>query len=347
MVALGNFDGVHLGHQKVIAPVLPPDLPQLQSPVTVPELGTPRMIQGYSDRCTLLIDSCHAQNSQPPAPQIHNPPLPTVVTFYPHPQEFFSGAPRPWLTPLGEKAAVLQSLGIAQLVLLPFNPELAALAPQTFVEQILLRHLQARHISVGQDFRFGHQRAGTTALLQSLALAQGVKVTCVALAQSGGDRISSSRIRQALWTGDLTTARQLLGRPYSITGRVVRGQELGRQLGFPTANLQITPDKALPRTGVYGVWVYGIPGHSLHHPQPGVMNLGVRPTVDGQHQTLEVHVLQWQGDLYGQTLTVTLETFLRPEQRFDSLAQLKAQIEADCQTAVATLQGKTRPQVRA
>jgi riboflavin kinase/FMN adenylyltransferase len=263
-------------------------------------------------------------------------PIPTVVTFYPHPQEFFSQQSRPWLTPLDEKAMTLKSLGVRQLVLLPFNQALATLQPEAFVQEILLDRLQAKHISVGADFRFGADRMGTVDLLQQLADQRGISVTVLALAQAGGDRISSSRIRQALCAGDLETVHQLMGRPYALRGRVVTGQKLGRQLGFPTANLQIPEDKFLPRTGVYSVKVYGVPkatGVSI----PGVMNLGVRPTVAGQTQTVEVHLLNWSGDLYGQTLTVTLESFLRPEQRFDSLEHLKAQIQADCQAAQAIL----------
>jgi riboflavin kinase/FMN adenylyltransferase len=263
--------------------------------------------------------------------------IPTVVTFYPHPQEFFSGQARPWLTPLEEKAALLKQLGVQQLVLLPFNRELAQLPPETFVTEVLLGRLQARHISVGADFRFGHRRAGDVALLEKLAIQRGVKVTVVDLAQSEGDRISSSRIRQALWAGDVAQAEQLLGRPYRLIGRVVQGQQLGRTLGFPTANLRLPPEKFLPRTGVYSVRVFGVPGQPATEGLPGVMNLGVRPTVDGQTQTIEVHLLNWQGNLYGAQLTVALRGFLRPEQRFESLEHLKAQIQADCAAALAVL----------
>ncbi len=313
-------------------------------------------IWGYSDRTPLRLDFCDGQEPDQSDHRAQSPPIPvgsaltpipTVVTFYPHPQEFFSTEPRPWLTPLDEKAALLRNLGIRQLVLLPFNQELATLRPEAFVETILIHRLQARHISVGADFHFGYRRGGTAPLLKTLAAAHGVTVTVVDLAQAGGDRISSSRIREALWTGDLAMARQLLGRPYALTGRVVPGQQLGRQLGFPTANLRVLGDKYLPCNGVYGVRVHGIAGSSPQHPLAGVMNLGMRPTVAGQTQTLEVHVLNWAGDLYGQTLTVTLEVFLRPEQRFDSLDQLKTQIQVDCQRAAALLRVGNRPEVRA
>jgi riboflavin kinase/FMN adenylyltransferase len=338
---LGNFDGVHLGHQAVIRPILPiaPNQSQIVAAkhlTAPPALST---LQGYSDRCPFLLDTCDFQSATPPTerPPGAPSPIPTVVTFFPHPQEFFSGQSRPWLTPLEEKAAFMKQLGVRQLVLLPFNTELANLSPTTFVAEVLLDRLQARHISVGADFRFGHRRAGDVTLLKQLATQRGAAVTVVDLAQTGGDRISSSRIRQALCTGDVDQVQQLMGRPYRLVGRVVKGEQLGRQLGFPTANLRVPPEKFLPRTGVYSVFVYGVPGYPADEGLPGVMNLGVRPTVDGQHQSIEVHLLNWHGNLYDQSLTVALKEFLRPEQRFASLDHLKAQIQADCAAALMRL----------
>ena len=339
-IALGNFDGVHLGHQTVIRPIVAATTEPFPAPIA-PE--APPLVftslQGYSDRCPLLLEPCDFQPASPPAelPLGAPSPIPTVVTFYPHPQEFFTGKVRPWLTPLAEKAALMKQLGIRQLLLLPFNAELANLPPEVFVEKVLLERLQAQHISVGSDFRFGHKRAGTVTLLERLATRHGTRVTVVDLAQSAGDRISSSRIRQSLCTGDIEPVEPLLGRPYRLIGQVVKGQQLGRTLGFPTANLQLPPEKFLPRTGVYSVLVYDVPGTTPGQGLPGVMNLGVRPTVDGQHQAIEVHLLGWQGNLYGHTLTVALKGFLRPEQRFDSLDRLKAQIQADCEAAAAVL----------
>lgn len=339
-IALGNFDGVHLGHQTVIQPILSAQpAAKLRQPVV--DMNEIALLRGYSDRCSRLLASSGTASSNP-SPYSRQglgaDALPTVVTFYPHPREFFSGRARPWLTPLSEKAIFMRRLGVEQLVLLPFSRELANLSPPDFVEAILINRLQARHISVGADFRFGRQRAGDVALLAKLATQRGVQVTIVELAQDSGDRISSSRIRQALGVGDMSQAQQLLGRPYCLAGRVVQGQQLGRQLGFPTANLQVLPEKFLPRTGVYSVMVYGVPNQLPQQGVPGVMNLGVRPTVDGQQQTVEVHLLNWQGNLYGCTLTVALVGFLRPEQRFDSLDQLKTQIQADCAAARTALQ---------
>ena len=218
--------------------------------------------------------------------------------------------------------------------MLPFNQALAELSPEAFVKQILIDGLKAKHISVGSDFRFGKERSGTAEGLSKIAAQYDVPVTRVALRQEKGDRISSSRIRKALAAGELTEATQLLGRPYLLTGRVVRGQQIGRTIGFATANLQVPADKYLPRTGVYSVRVYGV----TRAPLLGVMNIGHRPTVGGQSLSVEVHLLDWSGELYGQTLTASLETFIRAEQKFDSLVQLKAQIEQDCQTAKLALE---------
>jgi len=268
----------------------------------------------------------------------------TVVTFSPHPQEFFTGQRRTLLTPLDEKIPLLQSIGVEQLVLIPFGRELANLSPEQFIETILVQCLQAEQISVGEDFRFGCQRAGTSADLQAIAAAFGIDVEIVPLQTQGGERISSSVIRQALEQGQLEQANQLLGRPYQLIGQVVLGQQLGRTIGFPTANLKLPPEKFLPRTGVYSVWVHEIQipkidaqpicGTSIE-PILGVMNIGDRPTVNGIQQTIEVHLLDWSGDLYGRTLTVSLVKFLRPEQKFASLTALKDQIQADAEAARA------------
>ncbi len=288
-VALGNFDGVHIGHQRVIQPA-----------VTFADAA----LKTYA----------------------------TVVTFNPHPQEFFTGQSRALLTPLNEKAQQMELQGIKQLVLLPFDRELAALSPQDFVEKILVQQLCSQRISVGEDFRFGRARTGTATELQAIAATYGIAVTIVPLQTCEGERISSSSIRQALEQGDLQCVERLLGRPYTLIGAVVKGQQLGRTIDFPTANLQLPPEKFLPRQGVYSVRVFLEEGTKL-----GVMNIGVRPTVNGTSPTVEVHLLDWSGDLYGKTITVQLEKFLRPEQKFASLEALKAQIQADCTLAKSFL----------
>lgn len=313
-VALGNFDGVHQGHRQVIRQVVARKSSgdhQAHS-VEVQTAGyRQRQIENLSDS----LDSL--------------PIYTTVLTFDPHPQEFFSGQPRTLLTPRSEKAEQLEVLGVDQLVLLPFDRDLAQLEPQTFVEEILVNQLQAKWISVGQDFHFGRKRSGTAVDLQAIAANYGIETTIVPLYILDGKRVSSSNVRQALTQADLDTAHRLLGRSYSLTGTVVKGQQLGRTLGFPTANLQLPADKFLPRWGVYSVWVEGWSFQS----QPGVMNVGCRPTVAGDRPTVEVYLLDWSGDLYGQTLTVHLAHFLRPEAKFDSLDALKSQIQKDCEMA--------------
>ena len=253
----------------------------------------------------------------------------TVVTFDPHPQQYFSGQERQLLTPYPERAAILEQLGIHQIVLLPFDQNLVKLSPQEFVEQILVGKLQAKFVSIGEDFRFGNQRVGGASDLVSMTAGYGIPTRVAPLEISEDRRISSSQIRAALLAADLTLVRNLLGRSYSVVGTVVSGQQIGRSIGFPTANLSYPPQKFLPRQGVYCVRVDTPAVKQL----PGVMNIGKRPTVDGINTTVEVHLLDWSGDLYGQQLTVYLDRFLRSEQKFPSLTALTAQIQADCDTA--------------
>jgi riboflavin kinase / FMN adenylyltransferase len=253
----------------------------------------------------------------------------TVVSFDPHPQQYFTGQQRQLLTPHQEREIILEQLGIQQLILLPFDRDLVKLSPQEFVDQIVDRQLQAKFISVGEDFRFGNQRAGSAEDLVTLTAEIDIPTRIAGLETNGDSRISSSRIRAALLAADLTLTQALLGRYYSIVGTVVNGQEIGRSIGFPTANLKYPAEKFLPRQGVYCVRV-DIPGASQ---LPGVMNIGKRPTVDGINTTVEVHLLDWDGNLYGQQLIVYLHHFVRSEQKFPSLAALTEQIQADCDTA--------------
>jgi riboflavin kinase/FMN adenylyltransferase len=317
-VALGNFDGVHRGHQQVIKPIL-------QESQAVPGK---LYIPGAEDGSSQLVNLDAAKQLQTP---IHA--YSTVATFNPHPREFFSGKAWKLLTPRAQKAQILSSMGVKQLVLLPFNQELASLSPEEFVAKILVQQLGATRVSVGYDFHFGYKRAGTAADLQAIASSYGIDVHIISLEICQGERISSTLIRQSLEQGDIDTANKFLGRPYTLTGLVVKGQQLGRTIGFPTANLQLPPDKFLPRTGVYCVKVCEASATSRIFYQPGVMNIGNRPTVDGTTLTVEVHLLDWFGDLYGKTLTVSLEKFLRPEQKFASLEALKTQIQADSEAA--------------
>lgn len=322
-IALGNFDGVHRGHQSVIAPITVPELTVTESVILPVQVDSP-VLAGASRNPGLEPDGFIQAAA----------PIATVVTFYPHPHEFFTEQRRLLLTPVDEKAQYLQTIGIQQLVLLPFNLALANLTPEEFVEQILVNQLQARRISVGQDFHFGRQRSGTAADLQQIAAQYGIPVEVAPLNLDQGERISSSAIRQALGQGEVERANALLGRAYTLVGQVVTGQQLGRTIGFPTANLKLPEDKFLPRCGVYSIWVTA---PVFNQRQPGVMNIGYRPTVEGQQLTVEVHLLEWSGNLYGQTLTVNLKAFLRPEQKFASLDDLKVQIQRDCERARSNL----------
>ncbi|MDJ0633529.1 MAG: bifunctional riboflavin kinase/FAD synthetase [Xenococcaceae cyanobacterium MO_188.B29] len=299
-IALGNFDGIHRGHQKVLEKIFE---------------------QSHNVKTDYLY--------------------PTVVSFLPHPREFFTGKQLKLLTPVAEKAQQLDKLGIKQLVLLPFNQELASLSPQKFVEKILVKQLQAKYVSVGEDFCFGFQRKGTAKDLKAIASSFGIKVHINSLHkcqnqdnQAENVRISSSLIRQALQAGDIEQANSMLGRAYSLMGTVVKGQQLGRTIGFPTANLQLPAEKFLPRFGVYSVNVFLEENFNPRSTIKGVMNIGYRPTVKGDAPTIEVHLLDWSGDLYDRTINVSLERFLRPEQKFPSLEALKKQIAADCEAAL-------------
>ncbi|MGL5059606.1 MAG: bifunctional riboflavin kinase/FAD synthetase [Microcoleus sp.] len=383
-LALGNFDGLHLGHRKVVQPILNRSILQNSGAVSVSgsDWQSPR---GGGEVLARAREANSENNSaqSPAIAQVSNFNLAltkaeannvtdgrsdamdsccsTVVTFDPHPQEFFTGQQRQLLTPLAEKVELLAAMGVEQLVLLPFDRELAALSAAEFVEEILVKQLQASRISVGMDFRFGKGRTGTAADLQAIANSYGIDVTLVGLHTCGeGDRISSSIIRESLASGDLRRANQLLGRPYSLLGQVVSGQQLGRTIGFPTANIQLPPEKFLPRFGVYAVRVlvrdldctmqernspkrWDVPATPICDKTSdlqfinGVMNVGCRPTVDGKQPTVEVHLLDWCGDLYGQTLSVSLIEFLRTEQKFASLDALKTQIQADCDVAQRVL----------
>ncbi|NES05997.1 MAG: bifunctional riboflavin kinase/FAD synthetase [Okeania sp. SIO2F4] len=352
-VALGNFDGLHRGHCQVIEPILNLNNRSNLLSVCPSELATATEVDESKKlklfHQELKLSSWHCQselgnNDNEQGQKIYS----TVVTFNPHPQEFFSGKPKKLLAPIAEKLALFQHIGVEQVVLLPFNQELADLTPIQFVEEILVKHLQADRVSVGWDFRFGRKRAGDAKDLQAIAANYNIGVTIVPLYTcENGERISSSIIRKALEEGDLKKSNRLLGRPYSLVGQVVQGQQLGRTLGFPTANLQLPPQKFLPRFGVYAVEVYFSRQKqpqeifSGDRPYLGVMNVGCRPTLNGLQPTVEVHLLDWSGDLYGQTLTVNLIEFLRPEQKFASLDLLKAKIHEDCRIARSILTNQT------
>ncbi len=262
--------------------------------------------------------------------------IPTVVSFWPHPREVLHGEPRLRLDLPEEKLELLEPLGIQQLVLVPFNRQLAQLSAADFVEQVLLGCLKARQIAVGANFRFGRGRKGDTNTLRALAEAAGVQVSVLPILEDAEGRMSSSRIREALSNGDLQTASALLGRPYRFRGTVVRGRGLGRDLGWPTANLQVDGRKFLPGLGVYAAraWTQR-DGEAL----PAVMNLGPQPTVDpNSPSAVEVHLLDRRIELVGQELVVEPVERLRGQQRFSGLDELSAQIGQDADAARQRLQ---------
>jgi riboflavin kinase / FMN adenylyltransferase len=289
-LTIGNFDGVHLGHQAMLA---------------------------------RLVAAARARNS-----------LASVLTFEPHPREFFSPAVAPTrLTSLREKLELLRAYGVDHVHVQRFTRAFAALQPEEFVRRMLVDALTARWLLVGDDFRFGAKRAGDIALLERAAGAHGFEVEAMPSVNQGDVRISSSAVRNALAQGNLAQARALLGRPYSISGRVFQGDKLGRELGFATANVQLKHNRP-PLAGIFAVRVRGVAERERH----GVASLGVRPTVrtDGP-PTLEVHLFDYSGDLYRRHLSVDFIQKIRDEEKYPDLETLKAQIARDCEAARAVL----------
>lgn len=287
VATIGNFDGVHRGHQAILA--------RLRERAV--ELGVP---------------SC-------------------VVIFEPQPREFFAPDTAPArLTRLRDKLELLAGEGVDLVLCLAFNQRLRKLSAAEFVDTILVGGLGVQHLEVGDDFRFGCDRLGDFDFLQQAGAAQGFTVEAAQTVEIGGVRVSSTKVRDALAAADFVQAERLLGRPFQIAGRVLHGQKLARQLGTPTANVQLKR-RRVPLTGVYLVSTE-IDGKTW----PGVANIGVRPTVSGDGSAhLEIHILDFTGDLYGRRLTVAFHQKLRDEQRFASLEALKTAINADVAAARA------------
>ncbi len=254
-----------------------------------------------------------------------------MLTFEPHPREFFAPDSAPArLTTLREKLELLGECGARQAMICPFNAAFAALSADEFIEQVLVRGCLVRHLIIGDDFRFGRGRAGDFGLLQDAGRRFGFAVEAMGSVTADGERVSSSAVRRALLAGDMEHAARLLGRPYIIDGQVSHGQKLGRQIGFATANLRIKHNP-LPMTGVFAVEVSGLGDKPL----AGVANLGVRPTVGGTKPLLEVHLFDFDRDIYGAHISVRFVHKLRDEQRFPNIDALKAQIAADAAAARA------------
>lgn len=260
--------------------------------------------------------------------------VPTVLTFEPHPREFFTPGTAPVrLTSLREKLELLAAAGVERVHVERFSPAFAALAAEAFVDRILVKTLAARWVLIGDDFRFGARRTGDRTLLARHATAGAFELETLPTVAHAGLRISSSAVREALARGDLALARELLGRPYGISGRVVHGQKLGRELGFPTANVQLKHNRP-PLLGIFAVRLHGAGAPA----RDAVASLGYRPTVtDERRATLEVHVFDFAGDLYGRHVHVEFVEKLRDEEKYVDLETLRAAIARDCENARAVL----------
>lgn len=265
--------------------------------------------------------------------------LPTcVLSFEPHPREFFTPDQAPArLSSLREKAECLRRLGIDRLHLFRFDRAFSALTAEAFIERALDQTLQARYVLVGDDFRYGAKRVGDIALLEKMGATLGFDAECLPTVEMAGERSSSTAVRNALATGNLDHAARLLGRPYSISGRVVHGDKLGRDIGFPTANIQLKHNRP-PLMGIFAVHVAGLNGKPL----PGVASLGKRPTVKNPDAApvLEVHLFDFDATIYGRRVRVDFLKKLRDEAKYPDLDSLVAQIHrdvADAKTYLATI----------
>jgi riboflavin kinase/FMN adenylyltransferase len=248
-----------------------------------------------------------------------------ALAFEPQPREFFSGENAPArLTRFREKVEALADAPLDHVVVEPFTRAFSQLSPEAFIDAVLIKALDVRHVVVGEDFHFGHRARGSFMALQEAGrkLAFGVS-RCVTF-ELDGRRVSSSWVRDALANGEFATAENLLGRPYCIQGPVARGGQVGRSIGFPTANVSLRR-LSTPLSGVYAVRVHGLADVSL----AGMANLGTRPTVNGNHKLLEVHLFDFDADIYGRHVSVEFVHKLRDEKKFDSLEALKVQIIQD------------------
>ena len=289
-LVIGNFDGVHLGHQAMLS-----------------------RLKETSKRLNLA--SC-------------------VMTFEPHPREFFAPDQAPTrLSSLREKLELLAEYGVDQVQICRFNYDFAKIGAKEFVAHILQQGLAAQWVLVGDDFRFGARRAGDLAMLRSLSSSYGFEVEEMSTYNVDGIRVSSTAVRKALSSDDLGLARRLLGRPYSISGKVVNGDKLGRRIGFPTANMQLRHNRP-PLSGIFAVEVRGALDTSPQQVTRGVASLGVRPTVheDGK-PVLEVHLFDFNQEIYGQQLRMDFLHKLRDEEKYSDLDALIRQIRLDVENA--------------
>lgn len=281
VLTIGNFDGVHLGHQQV-------------------------------------LDAVHQEALRRTIPSV-------VMVFEPLPIEFFAPDKAPVrLMNLREKLQAFDRTEIDYVICIRFDQRFADHSANAFVEKLLVEQLNIRHLVVGDDFHFGKNRQGNFTLLAEAGQKFGFSVADMPTFCQSRERVSSTRIRNALKKPDLDEAQNLLGRPFQFNGRVIHGQKLGRTIGFPTLNLNPKRPQ-MPVSGVFAVSVDGI----ADKPWPGVANLGLRPTVDGVRPSIEVHLFDWDQDLYGRHIDVILEHYIRPEMKFNGLDELTMQIRQD------------------
>lgn len=290
VVVIGNFDGVHRGHQAV--------LHQART-----------LADARSLRCV-------------------------VLTFDPHPAEVLGRGSPPRLTTLATRLELLGAHGATEVAVEPFSMELAAWSPEQFARDLLAARLGARAVVVGQNFRFGHKRAGNFEALREFGFGLGFEAVAAEVDGDEDGPFSSTRVRDAIAAGEVERAARVLGRPHALRGKVEHGDARGRTLGFPTANLG-GAGEMLPAYGVYAVRarIAGAADRAAHAARGGVMNLGVRPTVDGMSLRVEVHLFDFDGDLYGQEMQVDLVSRIREERRFAGIDELKSQITRDAQAA--------------
>jgi riboflavin kinase / FMN adenylyltransferase len=292
-IVVGNFDGVHKGHQPVLA---------------------------------MLVAAARSAGLKA-----------CVLTFDPHPSAVVGGGAPPLLTAMPRRAELMGALGIDCVYVRRFDARFAAWTPDRFASDLLATELHARVVVVGENFRFGAKRSGDLALLRALGQTLGFETQVHPVASDSRGPYSSTRAREAITAGDLDEARLVLGRPHELSGVVVRGDERGRVLGFPTANLGSVPE-VLPPDGVYAVEVDAIDGPGgPRRLAGGVTNIGMRPTVGGRARTIETFLFDFSGELYGARLRLQLRSRLRGERKFASLDELKAQIAADVGEARARL----------
>ena len=285
VATIGNFDGVHLGHQTVLG--------QLSEKAA--ELSVPSM----------------------------------VITFEPYPLEYFAPAEAPpRLTRLREKIKALTRYAVDRVLCMQFDNKLAAMTAEDFIQKLLIDGLDVKYLVVGDDFRFGNKRKGDFAMLQQAGEKHGFQVVNLHTFAIDDERVSSTRIREALARGELGIAEKMIGRPYRMCGRVAHGDKRGRTIGFPTANIHLHRNNT-PVSGVYVVEMFGIEGEPIQ----GVANVGTRPTVDGTRSLLEVHLFDFSREIYGEYVNIEFVHKLRDEKKFDSFEVLKEQIDRDAEEA--------------